>query len=176
MRGVLIIETDGFDDLGLTCSMQAFHRAGIETVLASPEAGEITGCKGAELGLVRTLGTVNPNKFDALVLPGGQVGADGLSIEHKAIELVRDFLWGGKPVAAACDGLWLLAVANVLKGRVVTAAPTGWLEFGHAGAQLREQEIVVDGNLITSQGCGWGDAFSRALIWAVRKRDIDEGR
>jgi protease I len=160
--------------------MQAFHRAGIETVLASPEAGEITGFKGAERGSVWrvdcTLDTVNPNKFDALVLPGGQASADGLSIEHKAIELVRNFLWAGKPVAAACDGLRLLAVANVLKGRVVTAAPSGWLELGHAGAQLREQEVVVDGNLITSQGWGWGDAFSRAVIRAVRLRHIDEGR
>lgn len=140
MGSVLIIATDGSDDLGLTCSMQAFHRAGIETVLASPEAGEITGCKGSARGLVwtvaRTLDTVNPNKFDALVLPGGQVSADGLSIEYKAIELVRNFLWAGKPVGAACEGLRLLAVANVLKGRVVTAALSGWLELGHAGAEL----------------------------------------
>lgn len=173
MGCVLIIATDGFDEMGLTFSIEAFRKAGFETVLASPRDGEIVGRRSAErwvsLQVERTLDTINPNKFDALVIPGGKSNCDHLKIERSAIELVRNFLWAGKAVGADSDVLELLAVANVLRGRVVVASPQPGIR--NAGATIQNQKVVVDGNLVTYQGHAAINEWLRALICAVRRRN-----
>jgi protease I len=170
-KKVLILATDGFEQSELIDPKQALEDAGIETTVASPEAGEIKGWNHTDWGksvkVDATLDSVSVDNFDALLLPGGQINPDKLRMEEKAVSLVRQFAQSGKPVAAICHGPWLLVEADVVKGRTVTSWPSIRTDLRNAGAEVVDQEVVVDGNFITSRKPDDIPAFSKALIAAV---------
>jgi protease I len=170
-KKVLILATDGFEQSELIDPKQALEDAGIETTVASPEAGEIKGWNHTDWGksvkVDATLDSVSADDFDALLLPGGQINPDKLRMEEKAVSLVREFAQSGKPVAAICHGPWLLVEADVVRGRTVTSWPSIRTDLRNAGADVVDQEVVVDGNFITSRKPDDIPAFSKALIAAV---------
>ena len=170
-KKVLILATDGFEQSELIDPKQALEDAGIETTVASPEAGEIKGWDHTDWGksvkVDATLDSVSAEDFDALLLPGGQINPDKLRMEEKAVSLVREFAQSGKPVAAICHGPWLLVEADVVKGKTVTSWPSIRTDLRNAGAEVVDQEVVVDGNFITSRKPDDIPAFSKALIAAV---------
>jgi protease I len=173
MSRVLIIATDGFEQSELTGPRDALNQAGIETVVASPEAGEIKGWQHTDWGdtvkVDQTLDAVKADDFDALVLPGGQMNPDVLRLNPEAIALIKSFAEAGKPVAAICHAPWLLAEADLVKGRTVTSWPSIRTDLRNAGANVVDQEVAVDGNLITSRKPDDIPAFSKALIKAVKE-------
>ena len=170
-KRVLILATDGFEQSELIEPRKALQAAGIETVLASPKPGTIRGWQHTEWGdsvnVDATLDDVDAADFDALMLPGGQMNPDQLRMEARAIELVEDFDDAGKPIAAICHGPWLLAEADIIDGRTVTSWPSIRTDLANAGADVVDEEVVVDDNLITSRNPGDIPAFSRALIAAL---------
>ena len=169
---VLIVATDGFEQSELTGPRDALNHAGIETVIASPEGGEIKGWQHTDWGdsvkVDATLDAVSAAEFDALVLPGGQMNPDVLRTKPEAVQLVRDFLEAGKPVAAICHGPWLLVEADVVRGKTVTSWPSIRTDLRNAGAEVVDQEVAVDGLLITSRKPDDIPAFSQAVIEAVQ--------
>jgi protease I len=171
MSRVLIIATHGFEQSELTGPRDALNAAGIETVVASPEAGEIKGWQHTDWGdtvkVDQTLDAVKADDFDALVLPGGQMNPDVLRLNPAAIALIKSFAEAGKPVAAICHAPWLLAEADLVQGRTVTSWPSIRTDLRNAGANVVDQEVAVDGNLITSRKPDDIPAFSKALIKAV---------
>lgn len=175
-RKVLIIATDGFEQSELIEPRKNLQEAGFETLVASPESGEIKGWDKADWGksvkVDMTLDSVNASDFDALVLPGGQINPDKLRLEEKAVSLVREFASSGKPVAAICHGPWLLVEADVVKGRTVTSWPSVRTDLRNAGANVVDKEVSVDGNLITSRNPDDIPAFSKALIEALEDSTV----
>jgi protease I len=173
-KKVLILATDGFEQVELTDPKKALEDAGIETVVASPKEGEIKGWKFTDWGdsvkVDQTLDQVDASAFDALLLPGGQINPDKLRMEEKAVSLVKQFVLGGKPVAAICHGPWLLVEADVVKGKTVTSWPSIRTDLRNAGANVVDQEVVVDGQFITSRKPDDIPAFSKALIEAVNAK------
>ncbi|WP_206242937.1 type 1 glutamine amidotransferase domain-containing protein [Novosphingobium terrae] len=173
MSRVLIIATDGFEQSELTGPRDALQQAGFETVIASPKAGEIKGWQhtdwGDSVGVDKTLDEVEVGSYDALVLPGGQMNPDNLRLEPRAIELIKGFVMARKPVAAICHGPWLLAEADVLDGRKVTSWPSIRTDLRNAGAEVVDEEVVVDGNLITSRKPADIPAFAKAIIAALQE-------
>ena len=113
------------------------------------------------------LNTVDPADYDALVLPGGQMNPDILRISKPAVSFVREFSLSGKPVAAICHGPVILIEAGVIKGRTVTSWPSIHTDLINAGAKWVDQEVVTDGNLITSRKPEDIPAFSRAIADAL---------
>lgn len=172
MSRVLIIATDGFEQSELTGPRDALNQAGIETVVASPEAGEIKGWDKTDWGesvkVDATLDQIDAAEFDALVLPGGQINPDKLRLDETAVGLVKTFAEAGKPVAAICHGPWLLVEADVVRGRTVTSWPSIRTDLRNAGAEVIDKEVVVDGNLITSRKPDDIPAFAKAVIEAVQ--------
>ncbi|MGF7152905.1 type 1 glutamine amidotransferase domain-containing protein [Novosphingobium gossypii] len=172
MSRVLIIATDGFEQSELTGPRDALNQAGIETVVASPEAGEIKGWDKTDWGesvkVDATLDQIDAAEFDALVLPGGQINPDKLRLDETAVGLVKTFAEAGKPVAAICHGPWLLVEADVVRNRIVTSWPSIRTDLRNAGAEVIDREVVVDGNLITSRKPDDIPAFSKAVIEAVQ--------
>lgn len=170
-KRVLIIATDGFEQSELTGPRDALNQAGIETVVASPESGEIKGWKHTDWGdpvkVDITLDDVKAAEFDGLVLPGGQMNPDVLRMNQTAVELVQAFVDSGKPVAAICHGPWLLVEAGAVEGRTVTSWPSIRTDLRNAGANVVDREVVVDGNVITSRKPDDIPAFSKAMIEAV---------
>ena len=105
--------------------------------------------------------------YDALVLPGGVANPDALRLDGDAVGFVRDFVGTGKPVAAICHAPWTLVEAGVLQGRTLTSWASLRTDITNAGATWVDQQVVKDGNLITSRNPGDLPAFTKALLDAL---------
>jgi protease I len=170
-KRVLILATNGFEQSELLDPRKALEEAGYETVLASPESGEIKGWKDKDWGesvkVDRPISDVSADDFDALLLPGGQMNPDILRMDQDAIRLVKEMVGAKKPVAAICHGPWLLAEADVIQGKTVTSWPSIRTDLRNAGASVVDQEVTIDDNIITSRNPDDIPAFSSALIAAL---------
>ena len=170
---IMILATNGFEQSELMNPKANLEEAGYETVVVSPEDGSIKGWDqkdwGESVDVDLTLAEAEAGEFDALLLPGGQMNPDILRMEKKAIQLVKDFVSQGKPVAAICHAPWLLVEADVVKGKTVTSWPSVRTDLENAGAKVVDQEVAEDGNLITSRNPDDIPAFSKALIAQLEK-------
>ncbi len=170
-KRVLIVATDGFEQSELEGPKKALEDAGFETVVASLEPGSITGWKdknwGDAVAVNITIDQAEAADYDALLLPGGQMNPDILRMEDAVIDLINDFDDLDKPIAAICHAPWLLAEADIVDGRTVTCWPSIHTDMANAGADVVDEEVVVDGNLITSRKPDDIPAFSKALIEAL---------
>jgi len=88
---------------------------------------------------------------DALILPGGTINPDKLRGDEHAIGFVRDFVSSGRPVGVICHGPWSLVEADVVRGRRMTSWPTIRTDLRNAGAEVVDEEVVVDGAIISSR-------------------------
>jgi protease I len=172
-KRIAILATDGYEQSELTEPRKALDQAGATTVVISLKDGEIKGWNHTDWGesvrVDKTLAKSSPEEFDALVLPGGVMNPDHLRMDQKAVEFVREFAATGKPVAAICHGPWMLAEAGVVKGKTVTSWPSIRTDLVNAGAQWVDQEVVSDGQFITSRKPDDIPAFSRRVIEAVSR-------
>ena len=170
-KRVLIIATDGFEQSELMEPKAALEQAGFETVVASPKAGEIKGWKdgnwGQSVPVDADLDSVSEGDFDALLLPGGQMNPDILRMDERVIDLIEDFNDAEKPIAAICHAPWLLIEADIVDGKTVTSWPSVRTDLTNAGADVVDQEVAIDGNLITSRKPDDIPAFNAALIAAL---------
>ena len=167
-KRILIIATDGFEQSELMEPKAALEAAGFETVVASPKSGEIKGWKDGDWGQSVTvdadLDEVSEGDFDALLLPGGQMNPDILRMDERVIDLIEDFNDAEKPIAAICHAPWLLIEADIVDGKTVTSWPSVRTDLTNAGADVVDQEVAIDGNLITSRKPDDIPAFNAALI------------
>lgn len=168
---VLMLATDGFEESELFEPRQALLDAGAQVTLASIKTDPITGESGGEKGKSitpdSTLDDVELDQFDALVLPGGVGNPDKLRMNAKAVEIARSFMDSNRLVAAICHAPWLLAEADVVAGRRLTSWPSIRTDLANAGADVVDEEVVSDGNLITSRKPDDIPAFNRAVIAAL---------
>jgi protease I len=172
---ILIVATDGFEQSELFQPRQKLIDAGAKVTLASPATDPIQGMQHDEKGDTitpdMTLESVKIEDYDGLILPGGVANPDTLRTNERAVRIVRDFVASGKPVAAICHGPWLLVEADCVDGKTVTSWPSVRTDLANAGAQVVDQEVVVDGNLITSRNPddipAFVDAFKKAVTQAA---------
>ena len=108
--------------------------------------------------------------FDALILPGGVGNPDKLRTHEDAIGLIREFASAGKPVAAICHGPWLLVEADLLRGRKATSWKSIRTDLRNAGAEVVDEEVVIDDNIITSRKPDDVPAFTDAVIEAIERQ------
>jgi protease I len=171
---VLIIATDGFEQSELFDPRQALLDAGARVTLASNKNEPIQGMthheKGKSITPEASIHNVQADDFDALVIPGGVANPDAMRMEEDALRLVREFFASNKPVAAICHGPWLLAEADVIGGRRMTAWPSIRTDLKNAGADVVDEPVVIDGNLITSRKPDDIPAFNTALLQAIENQ------
>jgi protease I len=170
---VLMIATNGFENDELFKPRQALIDAGARVTLASISTDPIQGEKGGEKADTITpdiaLGDIDTEEFDALVIPGGVANPDKLRTQGRAVQIVEEFMDDGKIVAAICHGPWLLVEADVVDGRKMTGWPSIRTDLENAGAEVVDQEVVVDGKLITSRKPDDIPAFNRAIVEALQE-------
>ena len=175
---ILMLATDGFENDELFKPRQALIDAGATVTLASiktdPIQGETGGEKGDSITPDITLEDVDTDDYDALVLPGGVGNPDKMRMEDRAIEIVSEFMEDEKIVAAICHAPWLLIEADVVDGRRVTSWPSVRTDLANAGADVVDEQVVVDGNLITSRKPDDIPAFNAAIITALVEELADE--
>jgi protease I len=152
---VAILATDGFEQSELLEPKQALEDAGAEVSIVSLKSGEIKGWKdknwGDPVAVDLTVDEARAGDFDALHLPGGVINPDKLRMDEKAVNFVKEFFAAGKPVAAICHAPWMLIEADVVDGKTLTSWTSIRTDLENAGAKWIDQEVVVDGQLITSR-------------------------
>jgi protease I len=165
---VAILATDGFEQVELTEPRKALHQAGAATEVVSPKEGKVRGWKfkdwGDEVLVEQALDDADPKDYDALLLPGGVINPDALRMQPKAVAFVKAFFDSDKPVAAICHGPWTVLEAGAARGRRLTSWPSLKTDLKNAGANWVDEEVVQDGNLITSRKPDDIPAFSREMI------------
>jgi protease I len=165
---VAVLATDGVEQVELDQPWQALEEAGAQPELVSLAAGEITAYehidKGESKKVDAVVSSADPDEYGALVLPGGVINGDFIRADADAVVFVKAFFEAGKPVAAICHAPWVLAEADVVRGRRMTSWPSLQTDLRNAGADWVDEEVVVDGNLVTSRKPDDLDAFSAAIV------------
>ena len=171
-RIALLVE-EGFEDYELTGPLDALRAAGANVTLVGPSAGtEYRGKRGqATVTSDAAAGSVGIADFDALVIPGGHA-PDKMRMRHAMVDLARDAVTAGKPVAAICHGPQVLISANVLRGRTLTCWPSIAIDVKNAGGLYVDKPVVEDGNLITSRKPDDVPVFSEAIIRALSRSKV----
>jgi protease I len=167
-KKIAILATDGFEQVELSEPRKALDAAGAQTRVVSPKSGQIRGWKFTEWGdrvaVDVALDQAKPEQFDALMLPGGVMNPDQLRMQPNAVQFVRAFFDAGKPVAAICHAPWTIIEAECADGRRIAAWPSLKTDLRNAGAEWVDQEVCVDGNLVTSRKPDDIPAFNREMI------------
>ncbi len=167
-KRVAILVADGFEQVELTRPRTAFEDEGAVTEIVSPVRGRVRGWKftdwGRRLRVDVPLEDASPERYDALLLPGGVINPDRLRLHPRAIALVRAFGDAGKPIFAICHGPWTLIDAGLVRGKTMTSWPSLRTDLVNAGASWIDREVVRDGRLVTSRNPGDLPAFEAEAI------------
>jgi protease I len=176
---VAVLATDGVEQVELDRPWQTLEEAGAEPELVSLERGKITAYRHIDKGdpkdVDTTVADADPDDYAALVLPGGVINGDFVRADADAVAFVKAFFDAGKPVAAICHAPWVLVEADVVRGRRMTSWPSLQTDLRNAGATWVDEEVVVDGVLVTSRKPDDLDAFGAAIVEVFAKAEEDAG-
>jgi protease I len=179
-KKVAILVADGFEQVELTEPRKALEQAGAKTEIVSPAEGKVKGWNhtewGQQLPVDVPLKQVKAENYDALLLPGGVMNPDKLRILPEAQRFVKSFFDAGKPVAAICHAPWTLIDAGVAKGKKLTSWPTLQTDLKNAGAHWVDQQVVTDGNLVTSRKPDDIPAFNQAMVELFAHQEVGARR
>ena len=167
-KKVAIIATDHFEEAELVEPRDALAKAGAEVKIYSSGTDPIQAVKGdteptQKVDVDGTFDDLDVASVDAVVVPGGTVNADTIRTDEKAQAIVRGIIEAGKPLAVICHAPWLLVSAGLAQGRRMTSYSSLVDDVRNAGAEWVDEQVVVDGNLITSRNPGDLPAFIKAL-------------
>ena len=167
-RRVAVLAADGFEKVELTAPVAALRAAGADVNIVSLRHGRIRGVnlyeRASRVSVDHTIGEVSEADYDALFIPGGFISPDLLRQSAAARQFVREFNSSGKPIATLCRGPWVLSSAGLTKGRRMTSWPGVRDDLVNAGAVWVDQDVVRDGNWLTSRGPQDMAPFVKALV------------
>jgi protease I len=165
---VAILITDGFEQVEMLKPREALDLAGAKTSIVSPKHQHVRSWNFVEWGQVFPvdvrLDRANPGDFDALLLPGGVMNPDSLRMLPMAVAFAKGFFDAGKPVAVICHGSWTVIETGYAKGKKIASWPSLKTDLQNAGAQWMDQEVVVDGTLVSSRKPDDLPAFNREML------------
>jgi protease I len=171
---IAILVTNGFEQVELTGPREALDQAGATTKIVSTQRGKVQGfhhdTKAGSFDVDLTFAEADPEDFDAALLPGGVYNADQLRMVGEARQFVRQIQQQGKPIAVICHGAWLLVSAGLVRGRTLTSWPTLQDDIRNAGGNWVDQEVVVDGNIVSSRKPDDIPAFNDKMLELLTSR------
>ena len=177
-----LVAIEGVEQVELTEPWKAVEEAGGMPELLAPEAAPVQAFdhldKAGTFEPDRTVADADPDDYVALVLPGGVANPDQLRTDAGAVAFTRRFVEDGKPVGVICHGPWILVEADVARGRRVTSYPSIRTDLRNAGAEVVDEEVVVDQGLVTSRSPADLVAFCSKIVeeFAEGKHQVhDEG-
>ena len=170
MRIACLLDS-GFEDSEFRTPYDGFTQAGHQVTVIGLEPGrELTGYRGRETTRSeKGIDEVKPDQFDALFIPGGY-SPDHLRANPRMVEFTKAFFEDERPVFADCHGPQLLMTARVWKGRRLTAWTTVQGDLRQMGADVVDEQVVVDGNLVTSRKPDDLEAFTRESLKLMERQ------
>src|SRR3954447_12535774 len=167
-RTVAIIATDFFEEAELVEPRDALRDAGADVRIYSTGTEPIQAVEGdttptQKVDVDGTLDDLDVAAVDAVVVPGGTVNADRIRTEDRARQIVKEADEADLPLAVICHGPWLLVSAGLTRGRRLTSYASLADDVRNAGGTWVDEQVVVDGNLITSRDPDDLPAFIKAL-------------
>lgn len=172
-KRVAVLATEGFEESELMEPVKALRDAGATVEVISKKREPIQAFKhhspSIKVNVDLTLDEAQPDRYDAVVLPGGALNADQLRVDEKAQQFVRRMNDAHKPMAVICHAPWLLVSAGLARGRTLTSWPTIVDDMRNAGATWVDREVVQDGNLVTSRGPNDIPAFNKATVELISR-------
>jgi len=177
---VAFLATDMVEQAELVEPWKAVEQAGGSPELISLEEGEIQGFdhydKADTFQVDRTVGDASVDDYDGLVIPGGVGNPDTMRADENAVRFVREFMESGKPLAVICHGPWMLVEAGVVRGKKLTSFSSIKTDVKNAGGDWVDEEVVVDGNLVTSRQPDDIPAFNEKLLELIERAPVGAGR
>jgi protease I len=164
MRIACVLDS-GFEDSEFKTPFDGLREAGHEVIIIGLKADQELKGKGGQVTTRsdKSFDDVRPDEFDALLVPGGS-SPDYLRADKRAVEFTKAFAIADKPILAVCHGPQLLVSADAIKGRRLTAWQTIQDDLRRMGENVVDEEVVVDGNLVTSRKPDDLDAFTRESV------------
>jgi protease I len=171
LRGqrVGILAADGVERIELEQPRGALHGAGATTEIISLHPGEIQARQfdmesAGSFPVDRVVADVSADDYDALLMPGGTVNPDKLRMNADAVGFVKAFADTGKPIGVICHGPWTLAEADVIGGVRMTSWPSIRTDLRRAGADVVDEEVVIDRQFVSSRSPKDLPAFCAAIV------------
>ena len=173
-RRAIILTADKFEDMELYYPYFRLIEEGFEVDVAGPKKGGIHGEHGYSFKIDLTFDEVNPDNYELLIIPGGSPDGAPATVQKikRAQEIAKSFFSKGKPVGSICHGPWTLVSAGLVKERKLTSYWHDGVpeDIKKAGGIWVDDEVVIDGNLVTSRYPGDLPAFMREVMKLVKKR------
>jgi protease I len=177
-KRIAFLATDGVEQVELAEPWRAVENAGGEPELLSIQGGKIQGFehldKGEMFPVDKHVSQAEVADYDGLVLPGGVANPDSLRMDEDAVRFVKNFFDSGKPIGVICHGPWTLVEADVVGGRTITSWPSLRTDITNAGGKWVDEEVVVDGGLISSRKPDDLPAFCATIVEAFASETADE--
>jgi len=176
--------TDGVEQVEYTAPRSFLEQQGVRVTLISPKGAgeEVQGMNhdqpGERFKVELSLRDAKEADFDALLLPGGEENPKKLRQLPEAIAFIKAFDDADKPIAAICHGPWPLIEAGIAESKHLTSYPAIRDDLKNAGAEWTDDEVVVDGKLITSRKPDDIPAFNDALmkeLMVIQQAGTDPG-
>ncbi|HLQ83939.1 MAG TPA: type 1 glutamine amidotransferase domain-containing protein [Pseudogracilibacillus sp.] len=168
-KHIAVLATDMVEEIELTNPVEAYKEAGHTVDIISDEANKtITGKNGNEIQADKGIEDVKANDYDALLVPGG-FSPDILRINPKNSAFAKEFFKADKPVFSICHGPQFLIDTDELKGKELTSFVSVRKDLENAGANVKDAEVIVDGNFVTSRTPDDLPAFNREALKVLEK-------
>jgi protease I len=180
-KRVAVLMTDGVEQVEYTAPREFLEQHGAQVTLVSPkpQGEEIQGFNhlspGDRFRVEMNVNDAHAGDFDALVLPGGVANPDQLRLSAEAVAFIREFAREDKPIAAICHGPWTLIDAGIAQGKRLTSWPSLREDLRNAGAEWTDEQVVVDGKLVTSRKPDDIPAFDQALLQKLTQETTSRG-
>jgi protease I len=169
-----ILTENGFEEVELTSPKKALEAAGVTVDIVSPQKEKVKAWDKDHWSIELPVDAVLPEdsdveEYDILIIPGGVINPDKMRLNPDCIDFVEKFIASGKPVAAICHGPQLLIETGFVRGKEMTSFPSIKTDLINAGAEWTDEEVVIDGQLITSRSPKDLEAFNGKLLEALEK-------
>lgn len=166
----------GTEEVEFTEPKQAVEDAGANVDVVGAETGEVQTVNndldpGDTFEIEKSFAEIYSDGYDALIIPGGAVGADRLRANDDAVRLVEGFIKANKPIGVICHGPWTLVEADAVRGRTLTSYPSLQTDIRNAGGDWIDEEVVTDQGLVTSRSPDDLPAFCDEIV-----EEFEEGR
>jgi protease I len=168
-RVAILLAPVGTEQVEFTEPKKAVEEAGATVDVVGIETGDAQTMnsdvnQGETFRVEKSFSEVSSEDYDALIVPGGTVGADNLRGSGGAVSFIRSFFEEGKPVGVICHGPWTIVEADVVHGRTLTSYPTLQTDIRNAGGEWVDEEVVTDQGLVTSRNPDDQPAFCAKIV------------